>query len=142
MICKGCGAENPASSRFCGECGGTEFDQRLATIVSGDQPAGLSLVVGSAHDCDFRIVDPTVSGRHLRVSDLGDGRLRIEDLGSSNGTWVAGKRVDQAKVSADDVVQLGLRPVELSDLAAALHARRAGGSGRTLVVDFQRPPST
>ena len=134
MICKACGAENPADSRFCGECGGTALEGRVATVITEERGAGLSLVVGSAHDCDVRIVDPTVSGRHLQVTDLGGGKLRIEDLDSSNGTWVAGKRLHEATVSANDVVQLGLRPVELSDLAAALHARGAAGSGRTLVV--------
>ena len=134
MICKACGAENPADSRFCGECGGTSLLGRAATVATKEHEPGGSLVVGSAHDCGLRIVDPTVSGHHLRVSEAAGGRLRIEDLNSSNGTWVAGKRVHEATVDADDVVQLGLRPVELSDVAAALHALRAAGSGRTLTV--------
>jgi ABC transport system ATP-binding/permease protein len=134
LICKTCGADNPPGSRFCGGCGSTDFDGRAATRVSGEQSTGPSIVVGSSHECDVRIVDPTVSGRHLRVTDLGGGRLRIEDLGSSNGTWVAGRRIQQETVSADDVVQLGLRPVELREVAAALHVQRAAGRGRTLVV--------
>jgi len=134
VICNACGAENPPDSRFCGDCGGTSFDERAATVVSSEMGAGVSLVVGSAHDCDLRVVDPTVSGHHLKVTDVGGGQLRIEDLGSSNGTWIAGRRVREATVSGDEAVQLGLRPVELSDVAAALRALKAAGSGRTLAV--------
>ena len=134
MICKACGAENPAGSRFCGDCGGTGFDGRSTTHITGEQETSPSLVVGSSHGCDLRIVDPTVSGRHLRVTDLGGGQLRVEDLGSSNGTWVGGRRIHDATVSVSEVLQLGLRPLELSEVAAALHIRRAGGAGRTLVV--------
>ncbi len=41
------------------------------------------------------IGDPTVSARHARI-ELRRGRARIVDLGSRNGTWVGGARVEAA----------------------------------------------
>lgn len=133
MICRECGASNPEGGSFCGVCGARAADRaEPAATVGGADPAGI--VVGSASDCDYRISDPTVSAHHLRVSDGGAGHLQLVDLGSSNGTWLAGHRIEVARVPVRDVVQLGLRPVELSGLAAALQALASRGNGRTLVV--------
>lgn len=44
-------------------------------------------IVGTAEDCDVRIDDEYVSSYHLRVVRDGD-RVTVEDLGSTNGTWV------------------------------------------------------
>ena len=53
------------------------------------------LLVGSGDGSDLRLVDPTVSARHARIA--GDaGGLVVEDLGSTNGTFVDGVRVERA----------------------------------------------
>lgn len=49
--------------------------------------------IGRASDCRVRFYDPLVSRKHARVFHA-DGRWRIEDLGSRNGTTFAGKRID------------------------------------------------
>ncbi len=49
------------------------------------------IVLGRALECDLAVVTPHVSRQHARL-DVEDGRLYIEDLGSSNGTMVNGKR--------------------------------------------------
>ena len=48
---------------------------------------------------DFALPDPQVSRRHAEVERLPDGRLRIEDLGSSNGVLLEGALVRRAEVS-------------------------------------------
>jgi pSer/pThr/pTyr-binding forkhead associated (FHA) protein len=48
--------------------------------------------VGRASGCQVLLKDPTVSQLHARVFRR-DGRLYIEDLGSSNGTFVNRKKV-------------------------------------------------
>lgn len=48
-------------------------------------------VVGTAPDCDVRLDDEYISNYHLRVVRLGD-LVTVEDLGSTNGTWIAGGR--------------------------------------------------
>jgi predicted component of type VI protein secretion system len=63
-------------------------------------------VIGRREDCDFRIPLGEISRKHCRlVKDNGD--LRVEDLGSSNGTFVNGKRVQSAAIQAGDTLQCG-----------------------------------
>jgi hypothetical protein len=52
---------------------------------------GDSLVIGRALDCDLANVSPHVSRQHARL-DLDDDQLYVEDLGSSNGTILNGKK--------------------------------------------------
>jgi len=64
-------------------------------------------IIGSSPDCDVVVAQPTVSGRHCRLSETADGYL-LEDLGSSNGTYVNGERIASATcVSGREVITLG-----------------------------------
>lgn len=47
---------------------------------------------------DIVLDHPTVSSRHAAITLIGDEAL-LEDLGSTNGTWVHGKRVERHKLS-------------------------------------------
>jgi pSer/pThr/pTyr-binding forkhead associated (FHA) protein len=47
-----------------------------------------------------------VSRRHAELR-AEDGRWIVRDLGSSNGTWVNGRRVMEAEVRPGDVLHLG-----------------------------------
>lgn len=50
--------------------------------------------------------DITVSRHHAAFTSEG-GRLRVEDLGSTNGTYVNGKRVEHAELASGDEVIIG-----------------------------------
>jgi pSer/pThr/pTyr-binding forkhead associated (FHA) protein len=50
--------------------------------------------------------DDTVSRRHAELC-FAEGRWMLRDLGSSNGTWVNGRRIVEAEVAPGDDVQLG-----------------------------------
>jgi len=64
-------------------------------------------VVGRREDCDLRIPLGEVSRKHCRVVLDGDS-LRLEDLGSSNGTYHNGVRVEKdADLQAGDSIQVG-----------------------------------
>jgi predicted component of type VI protein secretion system len=57
--------------------------------------------------CDVNLMDPEVSRRHATVRDQG-GDLAIEDLGSTNGTYVNDQRISVVTVLKEgDVVRLG-----------------------------------
>jgi DNA-binding winged helix-turn-helix (wHTH) protein len=56
-----------------------------------DLPAGASLI-GRDRACTVQIDADSVSRHHARVNVTGSA-LSIEDLGSKNGTWVAGERI-------------------------------------------------
>jgi len=63
-------------------------------------------VIGRREDCDFRIPLGEVSRKHCRLIKDGTS-LRLEDLGSSNGTYRNGERVQEAELSPGDTLQVG-----------------------------------
>lgn len=75
-------------------------------LLLATEAARGSWVVGRSRSCDVRLVDDAVSRRHARVTVRG-GCWTIEDLGSSNGTWVNGRPLDRGELRPGDVVELG-----------------------------------
>ncbi len=67
------------------------------------------IVLGRAYQNDLVVDEPRVSNLHARlVAD--DGVIRIEDLGSTNGTFVNGQRLRHPVVlHSDDIIQLGTK---------------------------------
>jgi pSer/pThr/pTyr-binding forkhead associated (FHA) protein len=66
-----------------------------------------SWILGSAPDCDLVINQPTVSGRHCRLTRDESGYM-LEDLGSTNGTYVNGQRITlKIAVTKRDSVTVG-----------------------------------
>jgi predicted component of type VI protein secretion system len=63
-------------------------------------------VIGRREDCDLRIPLGEVSRKHCRILRDGDS-LKLEDLGSSNGTFLNGTRVQEALLSPGDTIQVG-----------------------------------
>lgn len=62
--------------------------------------------IGRHPDSHVFLDDVTVSRRHAEVRRE-DGRLVVHDLGSLNGTYVAGERVEQQVLAKGDEVQVG-----------------------------------
>jgi predicted component of type VI protein secretion system len=74
------------------------------------------VVIGRSSECQWAIPSSGVSRKHARVSRQGLD-VTIEDLGSSNGTFVNGERLGAPRVLRDqDLVRLG--SVEIRFLAA------------------------
>lgn len=73
---------------------------------------GDAMVLGRNPDCDAVLDFPMVSGRHARLSRTG-GDAVIEDLQSSNGTFVNGKRVQGGPVVVRAGDQIGLGSLTL-----------------------------
>jgi ABC-type multidrug transport system ATPase subunit len=109
----------PAVSFFLSGAGGTaaepgELDQTAlggsALIVHGGIDLGGRkgvFVIGRSPTCDVQLDYPMVSARHARLLVEG-GRVTIADLGSSNGTFVNGRRVTRpTAIRPGDQVALG-----------------------------------
>ena len=64
------------------------------------------IAIGRSPECEIFLDDVTVSRRHAVVARRDDG-FYINDLGSLNGTYVNRRRVESAKLSDGDDVQIG-----------------------------------
>ena len=68
---------------------------------------GKELVVGRREDADIQIRDDGVSRRHASIHVVGEG-AELKDLGSANGTFVDGQRVDAARLVDGTRLTIGL----------------------------------
>jgi hypothetical protein len=62
--------------------------------------------LGRNHDNDFRFSEPSVSSFHAEITVDGES-ITIRDLGSTNGTFVDERRVEEALVGPENVLRLG-----------------------------------
>ncbi len=102
-------------------------------------------IIGSGADCDIVVAQPRVSGRHCRFTELADGHL-VEDLGSSNGTYVNGERIaEPTRVSAGDRITMGaIVPMPwppASDVLGATVIRIGRVADNDIVLDDPRVSS-
>lgn len=65
------------------------------------------VVCGRGEDCDVTLTDTFMSTRHARfIRD--DGDLAVEDMGSTNGTYVNQERIkSRTRLDRGDIVQIG-----------------------------------
>ena len=90
---------------------------RITIFDRGASEAEGGLVIGSQDVlADVVIVDSTISRRHARVFVI-DGRCQIEDLNSTNGTFVNGRQpapYERVSITAGDRVALGVIEFQLN----------------------------
>ena len=93
---------------------GTRRDRPYLLVLAGGNVGEMHLldgdrerVIGRNPECELRIQGDGVSRRHARITTR-DGVSTIEDLGSTNGTWVNDQPVEFTRVLVDgDKLQLG-----------------------------------
>jgi pSer/pThr/pTyr-binding forkhead associated (FHA) protein len=86
---------------------------RYALVVERGPRAGLTYILGDGEtlagrsdDVDIFLGDVTVSRHHARFL-VDDEGLRVEDLRSTNGTYVNAERHDSAQLQPGDEVIIG-----------------------------------
>ena len=78
--------------------------------------SGVTAVVGRAPTSDIPVFDPTISRRHAElVPD--DRGVHVRDLGSSNGTFLNGSRIENGTVTVGDTVTFGKVAFKLHPVA-------------------------
>lgn len=85
-------------------------------VFEFDRPVNL---IGRGKDCTIVVLDPSVSRMHTKITVDEDGRLRVEDLRSSNGSFLNDQRIESAYLKHGDRLRVGNVDfvVELSDEA-------------------------
>ena len=95
-------------------------------VVASGKSAGRSiaikrskLLIGRAEECDVRPLSEEVSRRHCAVI-VGPADVWIEDLGSRNGTYVNGQRIEaKTKLADGDMIKVGSLELRVSCKSAA-----------------------
>lgn len=67
-------------------------------------------VIGRGHDADIVVDDTGISRRHVEFRITGSGVI-LTDLGSTNGTYVEGHRVDAATLVDGNQIIIGRTPI-------------------------------
>jgi len=82
-------------------------------VVNPDKPDAWEIELkpgvnrlGRSNANDFTIGDASVSGAHCQIV-VGDGLATIQDLGSTNGTFINGAQIQTAKLENGQTIRLG-----------------------------------
>jgi pSer/pThr/pTyr-binding forkhead associated (FHA) protein len=67
--------------------------------------SGRSLIIGRSRGCDLRIPGSDASRRHAEIYQSADGHV-LRDLGSTNGTFVNGRAVQEHQLEPGDRIQI------------------------------------
>jgi hypothetical protein len=112
----GAEAPGPSASRRRNRSGPdlrAGVEPRLEVVAAmGHQPGtifdvGEGAMMGRADSADIPVDDPFASSAHARVFTRGD-YMYVEDMGSTNGTYLNGRQLRQAeRLKVADVVRIG-----------------------------------
>lgn len=102
------------------------WDGGRVTLTEGDH------IVGRDPAADVVLDSTSVSRRHARIR-VGPARVTLEDIGSKNGSFVRGRKLDGAVELADgDEIAIGM-------LTLRVRLARAAGSTETAILSDPRP---
>jgi len=82
-------------------------DQTAGKTLTLRMMPGTARTLGRGPQANFIVEAPLVSRLHCRFVAEGPESLEVEDLGSTNGTWVNGGRVDRTALAHGDRVRVG-----------------------------------
>lgn len=94
------------------------------------------VIIGKAAEADFILTDVLVSRKHARLMNVG-GSLVIEDLGSTNGTYVNGKLIRTSPVHEGDVITVGNTDLTIRDGVLDYLRSQSEKSGGLYVNDLE-----
>jgi len=113
-----------------------KYNESVLKEVNLDQS---ELTIGRKADNRLVIEDSAVSGHHARLVKI-QSVFFLEDLGSTNGTFVNDQRVERQQLKDMDVVGIGKHRLIFRDMAGngAGQADFLGGD-RTMILKTQKP---
>ncbi|MGL5867272.1 MAG: FHA domain-containing protein FhaB/FipA [Dermatophilaceae bacterium] len=103
------------------KAGGAAGKAPTRLVVTAGQLSGTTLplrpagtLIGRSPECALVLDDDYSSGRHARIYEEGDGRWMVEDLRSTNGTFLGATRLTTpAEVAAGSILRIGQTVLEL-----------------------------
>jgi ABC transport system ATP-binding/permease protein len=91
---------------FGSTTGGAIRTQALGKLDLTKLATQVSVLVGRAPSSDLCLPHPSVSQQHAMVISQ-NGEILLRDLGSTNGTFVNGVRINQSKLQDGDEIKIG-----------------------------------
>ncbi len=95
----------------------SRYEHPYLIIVRGAASARLfklekvDTIIGRSGNADITLGDTGISREHCLITRLQDGKVRLRDLGSTNGTFYKGERITEALLHEGDKFQVGLNTV-------------------------------
>jgi hypothetical protein len=96
--------------------------------------------LGSSPENDFMVCVPGISRRHAIVRRV-PGGVEVVDLGSKNGLYVEGRRVEQAILTPGIRIQIGAAWMEIEELSSSEAELSAGLACRLTRGERSSPPT-
>ena len=90
----------------------------------------ITVTIGRSDQCDIAVKDSSMSGRHAEISKI-NGEIRVRDMGSANGIWLNGERVEDVELFDGDVLRLGQTSIRV-DVVGGRKRPDAGLSPKVL----------
>lgn len=89
-------------------------------------PEAGEIVIGRSSELDMVLVEDMVSRRHAKIS-VHNGDIFLEDLGSTNGSFVNGEKITRTKLAEGDRILIGTSIIKVvaSDGSASLKEAQA-----------------
>src|SRR5688500_5394728 len=110
-------SEEKTTVRSIGALVGNQRKQHAFLIViSAKSPAAVGrmqkldrseVTLGRSSEAHFQVEDDGISRKHAKVLQGPNGEYQLIDLGSTNGTFLNGNKVNVAKLKDGDKIQMG-----------------------------------
>jgi DNA-binding NtrC family response regulator len=96
---------------------GVEAGPDAGALHAPDDAA--SIAIGTSEDNAIVLTDPAVSRYHLELRRTAAG-VQVIDLGSRNGTWAGGMRIERAVVPAGTRIKIGDTTIAVEDAGSSV----------------------
>ena len=124
----------PLTQTFEGKVGSAPLPARISVVGKAGDPYVLSqgsCIIGAGKDADLIVNDETVSRRHLELTLVPEG-VQLVDLGSHNGTFFLGQRIQRVILSLGSLIRLGRVELRLDADETALRIQKLTGHKRVV----------
>ncbi len=116
----------------------SESPQFALRFISGKYQGGefplrmnREIIIGRSSDLDMVLVEDMVSRKHAKI-ETAEGAVFIQDLGSTNGTFVNGEKVTRSKLAEGDRILVGTSIIKMVAADGASEAPSEGEARKAL----------